>query len=115
MVTAGNGTVILHGVRSGKDYAYNFYSSDVLAAYCTFSVNGVAVAGSTNFVGAPEDCFVKDISFANSNTVTTNLVFQRNEANAGPVPIAGVLTTITVRAVPNIQYRAGDKIAILQA
>ena len=106
--------MILMG-RSGKQYSVNIYSSDVIGAFVTMSANGVAGTGSANFIGAPEDCIIKDISFASSNTVSTNFLVQRNDANVGIIAIATVLTTLNNRAVPNVQFRAGDKIGIVQA
>ena len=115
MVTAGNGSITLRGA-SGRSYNMNFYSSDVVAAACTFSLTGVAGTGSQTFYIIPERCVLTDISFVSSNTVSTNFVPYINDVPIGiVVPIANVLTTLTTRAVPPIAMEAGRKFTLIQA
>jgi len=115
MVTAGNGVISLRGA-SGKSYNINFYSSDVIGAFVTFNLNGLAVAGSQNFYIIPENCILEDISFTSSNTVSTAWVVQINDSNTGNVvSIANQLNTLANRQKPLIPVPAGKKFALLQA
>ena len=115
MVTAGNGSVTLRGV-SGRSYNINFYSSDVVGASCTFNLAGLAGANSQNFYILPENCVLVDISFASTNTVSTNFVIYVNDVPIGSViPIANVLNTLAYRVVPQIPLGAGRKFTMIQA
>lgn len=116
MVTAGNGVIIFHGLETGRDYAYNFYSSDVIGAAVTLNANGLAGTGSQNFILVPENVVIKDISFASTNTVSTNWVLQVNDVNTGSVvPIANCLNSLATRALPNIPVGRGRKFTMIQA
>jgi len=116
MVTAGNGTAVFKGMRTGKQYQVNFYSSDVIGAYVTFSFNGLAGTGSQNNIYFSEPVCIVDTSFASTNTVTTNFVPQANDQNVGVVvPLATILTTLPTRSTPRICFKAGTKITMLQA
>lgn len=117
MVTAGNGSMTWVG-DSGRQYVYSFYSSDVVGAYITFSTTGLAVAGSQNFLLAPETMTLKDVSFTSSNTVSTAFTLEVGDQAAGIVlPIANVLTSVVGRGnlIPNVRISAGRKIAWKQA
>jgi hypothetical protein len=115
MVTAGNGAITFTG-RSGKAYTINFYSSDVIGASCTFNTVGVAVAGSTSFYLVPEDVVVTDISFASTNTVSTNFVPYVNDVPIGSaIPIANILNTLNNRSFGNFGIRSGKKFTLIQA
>jgi len=115
MVTAMNGSFLLKG-QSGKVYSYNFYSSDVIGAFCTLSASGVAGTSSTNFTNAPENCYILDIASPASNTVSTNFVFYMADTNLrGIFPIANTLNTLANRVVPNITFANAQKITMVQA
>jgi hypothetical protein len=115
MVTAGNGTITFLG-DNGKYYSYNFYSSDVLAAYCTFSTVGAAGTGSQTFFNAPANITLVDISFASTNTVSTQFVPQVNDIPVGNIiAIANVLNTLAYRAFPKIGVSKGSKFTLVQA
>jgi hypothetical protein len=115
MVTAGNGTISMKGV-SGKTYNLNFYSSDVIGAATTFNLNGLAASTSQNFYIIPENCVITDISFASSNTVSTNWVLQINDQNIGVVvAIANQLNTLATRATPNVPLPGNRKYTMIQA
>jgi len=115
MVTAGNGTLTFRG-QSGKSYNINFYSSDVIGAFVTFNLNGLAVAGSQTFYLLPENVVLTEVSFVSSNTVSTGWIVQSNDANTGNViQIAAQLTTLANRQKPMIPMQAGRKFALLQA
>lgn len=115
MVTPTNGALTLKG-RSGKTYAINFYISDVIGAYVTMSLVGVAGSGSQNWYSAPEDCIITDISLATGPTVMTNMRLQISDIDVGViVPIANYLNTLANRGNPNIPLPANKKFTILQA
>jgi len=115
MVTAGNGSITFRG-SSGRSYTMNFYSSDVINANCTFSLTGVAGTGSQTFYIIPENVVLVDISFASTNTVSTNFVPYINDIPIGSiVPIANVLNTLAYRIVPQIPISAGRKFTLVQA
>lgn len=95
---------------------YNFYSSDVLAAFLAFSKNGQAVTGSaTQIIYTKGDLELKDVQSPATNTVSTNLIFQLEDNNAGIVSIAQTLNTLPNRVIPPIVFPAGTKITVVQA
>lgn len=115
MVTPETGTINLKG-RSGQMYTYSLYSSDVINAPLTFNTVGVAVATSQNFLIAPEDMVVSDISITTGNTVSTTFNFYANDMNLGALCAeANILNTLTTRSFPQVGYKKGSKITILQA
>lgn len=115
MVTPTNGTITLQG-KSGRNYSYSIYLSDVAGAACTFSTAGLAVAGSQTFLIAPEDCILKDMSITAGPTVIFTMIPYINDVSAGQViSLANTVNTLAFRAVPNIGFAAGRKITIVQA
>lgn len=115
MVTPENGTLVLKGT-SGREYAINLYSSDVLAANVTMSLTGLAGAGSQTFYIIPEDCVVKDISVHTGQTVATVWVPYVNDVPVGAViPFAAILDTLAYRSFPQLKISGGRKFTIQQA
>lgn len=116
MVTPENGMVILRGLRTGREYAYNIYSSDVVGAAVTWSTNGIAGTGSQTFILIPEDCILKDVSIATGQTVSTNWIIQVNDVPTGSiVSIANAINTLQTRSIPNIPIAGGKKLTFVQA
>jgi len=112
---ARNGTMIFRG-QSGKTYAVNVYCSDVSGAYVTFSYNGAAGTGSTNFITAPENVVLSDYSIVTGVTDTTVLVAQSNDTNKGVVIAqANHVNTIATRPQNLTGWQAGSKISFTQA
>lgn len=109
-----NGLIILQG-RSGKQYSYNFYASDVANAPITWSTIGAAGTGSSNFIIVPEDCMIADMSVATGLTDTANLVPYVNDVPAGVVVAdANIVNTIQTRAFPRIGFQGGRKLQFVQ-
>jgi hypothetical protein len=118
MVTPETGTLIFNTKSdgTGQGFTASFYVSDVVGAFVTWNLNGVAVAGSQNFINVPFDCYLYDVSIATGNTVTVAGIVQLNDQNSGSViSWANQLNTLATRVHPNIPLKAGRKFAILQA
>jgi hypothetical protein len=116
MVTATTGTLTLKNLGSGKTQSYSIYISDVNAASVLFSTFGVAGTGSANFVNAPFDAVIWDISVITGPTVITQLnAFKNDVPRAQPILLANVINNLQSRCIPQIGFRAGDKISITQA
>lgn len=116
MVTPENGLLTFQG-RSGRQYSYNIYSSDVIAAPVTFSLVGAAGTGSTNFITAPEDMTLVDASITTGQTVSTNLVLWLNDAPApaAVIMLANIVSTLANRSFPQLKIAAGRKVQFVQA
>lgn len=114
-MAAVNGFLVFRG-QSGRSYNISTYISDVLAASCTFNLNGVAVAGSQNFYLLPENCTLTDFTVASGAATTTTLVVQINDANTGNViGLAANLSSLNTRQNPNIPFGKGMKLTLIQA
>lgn len=112
--TPKNGAIVLRG-KSGRSYNLSFYNSDVVGAFCTFNLNGAAVAGSQNFFIVPEDCIIEDVSIATGIADTTSGVIQLNDANTGNVVVfANQVNTLATRVKPMVALSRGAKLTILQ-
>lgn len=115
MVTPETGTIIFRGM-SGRDYAYNIYSSDVIGAYVTFSAFGAAGATSQNFLVLPERCVLKDLSVITGQTVCTSWLPLVNDTPSGvAVLVANSINTLAYRSIPNVGFEAGRKFTLVQA
>lgn len=116
--TPQNGTIRLLGVRSGRQYSISIYISDVAAAFVTFSLVGKAASTSVNFLTAPEDVVLADVSIVTGTADTTTLVPWSNDSpipGGKLIPYAQVLTTIQTRSFPNVGWKSGSKIQFAQA
>ncbi len=116
MVQAENGTMILRGLRTGREYSYSYYVSDVAAAYATFSTTGLAAAGSQTFIIAPEDCIIKDIAIHTGTTAAVAILPQVNDQNVGAqITFLQILDTLATRTFPQLAFKGGAKVAMVQA
>lgn len=115
MVTATTGNVIFQA-KSGKQYAYSCYISDVSAAFVTFSASGPAGTGSQNFLIAPEDMILVDFSTLLSPTVAVTVSPYFNDLPSGLlIQDANTLSSLPTRSFPRFGLRAGTKLTMLQA
>jgi hypothetical protein len=116
VATPKTGTLIFRG-RSGKAYSYSIYNSDVAAAFVTFATTGAAGTGSVNFITAPEDMVLEDISVVTGIVDTTSLVLWLDD---GPVPgtviqWANVVNTQPFRNFPKFGIKQGRKVQLAEA
>lgn len=116
VATPKTGTLQFRG-KSGKQYAYSLYNSDVDEAFCTLATTGVAAAGSTDFITAPEDMMLEDISVVTGIADTTALVLWLDD---GPVPNsiiqwANVVNTLPFRNFPRLGVKQGRKVQLQSA
>jgi hypothetical protein len=98
--------------RSGQKYVYSIYNSDVAAGFVTWNRMGAAGTGSVDFISAPEDMQLTDISTVTGIVDTTALLlFLDDGAIAGKlISWANVVNTLQHRSFPNIGIRAGRKV-----
>lgn len=117
MVTATTGTLRFKGLRTGNEYVYSSYISDVVAAFTTWNRGGTAVAGSVNFVTAPEDMVLVDASFITGPTVMTllQLVIDDGNVPGAIIQFANVVNTLTSRSFPRLGISKGRKVQLVQA
>lgn len=116
MVAAPKNATALFKGKSGRIYSYNIYFSDVANAFSTWATTGAAGTGSTNFIIAPEDMQLVDISVPTGLTDTSNGVLWLNDA---PVPNAviawaNIVNTLNARSFPPLGISAGRKVQIAQ-
>lgn len=116
MVTTSGGTLRLRGQRSGTEYSYSVFVSDVVAEFWKFSTDSTAVAGSQNFLILPnEPCRIVDIALLATPTVSTASGIFTNDVSTGHVILVGnVLYTVQTRSFPAIVLGAGKKLTVKQ-
>jgi len=117
VVTPTYGTATFRGLRSGANYAVDFYISDVVAAPITWDAGSGASSTSLTFWKAPEDVVLVDISLATGPTVMTTLV---PTANGGVIAgarfrIANFLNTLAFRPGLTLGFRANANVGMIQA
>lgn len=116
MVTPTYGTATFKG-SSGKNYAVDFYISDVVAAPATWDSGNGATSTSLEFWKAPEPVVLLDISIATGPTVMFTLV---PTADGGLIPgarfrIANFLNTLAFRPQLNLGFKQGTNVGFIQA
>lgn len=102
--------------RSGQKYSYSIYNSDVASAFVTWNRMGAAGSGSVNFISAPEDMLLTDISSVTGIVDTTALLlFLDDGAVAGKlISWANVVNTQQTRSFPRFGVKAGRKVQFQQ-
>lgn len=98
--------------KSGKQYSYNIYNSDVSAAFITWATTTAAGSSSVTFITAPEDMVLTDVSVVTGIVDTTSLCLWLDD---GPVPNGIILWANCVnsnpfRAFPRVGIRQGRKV-----
>lgn len=116
MATPKTGTIQFRG-KSGKQYSYSLYNSDVDEAFLTWATTGVAGSGSVEFITAPEDMVLEDISVVTGIADTTAVVLWLDD---GPVPNsiiqwANVVNTLAFRNFPRLGVKQGRKVQLVAA
>lgn len=102
--------------RSGQTYTYSVYLSDVAAAFGKWNTVQTAVTGDTDFITAPEDMQLIDLTVATGLTDTTNGTFWLNDAPVGNTITswAAIVNTLPMRSFPPIKIAGGRKVQIKQ-
>jgi len=113
--TPKNGTLLFKG-RSGRMYAYSIYNSDVANGFVTFATTGAAGSGSVNFVTAPEDMTLVDVSVVTGIADTTSLVLWLDDAPVRNTIIswANVLNSLQTRSFPPVGISQGRKVQLAE-
>lgn len=98
--------------KSGQRYVYTIYNPDVAADFLNWDRMKTAGTGSVDFITAPEDMVITDISVVTGIVDTTALLlFLDDGAIAGKlVSWANVVNTLQARSFPNIGVKAGRKV-----
>lgn len=101
---------------SGAKYAYSIYNSDVAASFVTWNRMGTAASGSVNFINAPEDMQITDISVVTGIVDTASiLLFLDDGAVPGKlISWANVVNTLNSRSFPDVKIRKGRKVQFQQ-
>ena len=102
--------------RSGQEYNYSLYNSDVANSFSGWATTGTAGSGSVNFITAPEDMVLKDFSAVTGIADTTAVVLWLDDAPIRNTYLqwANVLNSLNSRAVPRIGIRGKHKIQFQQ-
>ena len=110
-----NGAAIFRG-KSGQTYSYSLYWSDVANAFLTFATTASAGSGSVNFITAPEDMVLEDISVASGLTDTTSIVLWLDDAPVRNTILvdANIVNTVTTRNFPKLRISGGRKVQFAQ-
>jgi len=116
MVTPTNGTVTFLDETTRKLVKANIYISDVTLAAVTWSTNGNAGTGSSNYFQWPNPLTVVDVSLKTGPTVVFQLQFTSggNYIIGQSVAIADQLNTLTTRTPLNVPYKGGSNIGLTQ-
>lgn len=115
-MAAINATMVLQGLRTGKNYFVDVYAPDAVATLFTFNPAGNAVATSNASWRAPEDVLIKDIS-ATAGPTATSFTFTSDGAiiAGGVCRWANQLTSLPNRQPINIPIKAGSFLGAIQA
>lgn len=113
-MAAQNASILLRG-RSGKTYSPDVYLPDATATVGRFAVNSAAVATSTDYYKAEEDCVIEDLNLATAPTAT-GAVFTLSGAPiaAGTIRYANQLTSVQNRSKLRIPVNKGEQLGMLQ-
>lgn len=110
-----NANLFFKGLQSGKTYGIAMYCSDVVGAYNTMSLDGLAATTSPNFWYAPENVVLVDASVITGLTDTKAWKFMANDVSTGNILYhAMYLSSLATRPTPGIPYGKGTKISIVQ-
>lgn len=98
--------------KSGRQYNYNIYDSDVANAFITFATAGAAGTGSVTFITAPEDMVLTDVSVVTGIIDTTSLVLWLDDSPVGTALLlwANCVNTAPFRAFPRVGISKGRKV-----
>lgn len=110
--TPKTGFIKFRGLESNKEYTYSIYNSDVAGGFVTLATTATAGTGSVNFISAPENMVLVDVSVVTGIVDTTALLLWLDD---GPIPNtfiqwAAVVNTLATRAVPALGIKKGRKV-----
>jgi hypothetical protein len=102
---------------SGKQYQYSLYNPDVANGFVTWATTSVAGSGSVNFITAPENMVLTDVSVVTGIVDTTALVLWLDDAPERNTIIqwADIVNTLQNRSFPRLGIRAGRKVQLASA
>lgn len=116
VATPKTGTLTFRGDQSGRVYNYSIYDSDVAGAFVTWSLNGTAGSSSVNFISAPENMTLIDVSVVTGIVDTTAILLYLDDA-AIPGTLtqwANVVNTLQKRSFPPLKIRGGRKVQFIE-
>lgn len=116
MVTPEVSQLTFRSRQTGEKFMISMYVSDVVAAKCTFSKFGQAVAASPTYMVFTDDVDLVDISHTVGNTVSVGVYPTSNDE---PIPkknfvLANFLSTIQTRPSISVGWAAGNQISMTQ-
>jgi hypothetical protein len=116
MTVATNGFIKLLGLKTGNQYCFSVYISDLAGVNWKFTTDSTAVAGSSdNLILPNENTRIVDISLLTTPTVSTASVPYLNDVSTGqPILVGNCLYTTINRSFPSIILGAGKKLTIRQ-
>jgi len=102
--------------KSGTKYVYSIYDSDVAAGFIKWDRMKTAVSTSTDFITAPEDMVLTDVSVVTGIVDTASLLlFIDDGAVAGRLlSWANVVNTLQNRSFPTLKISKGRKVQFQQ-
>jgi len=115
-MAAINATLVMQGLRTGKNYIVDVYAPDAVATLFTFNPAGNAVATSNASYRVPEDVLLKDIVAVGGPTATSFTWTKDGAVIAGGVcRWANQLAALPQRRDLNIPIPAGSFLGAIQA
>lgn len=109
------GTMVFHGVVTGRVYNVDVYFSDVVDAQTRWDGGGGASANSPDSFTAPEELILNDFSIVTGMTDTTKIQVLRNNQPTGDfLRYTQHLTTAPVRSPLRLGFRAGVQVRAIQ-
>jgi hypothetical protein len=109
------GTMVFHGIQSGRVYNVDAYFSDVSDGLSTWDGGGGASATSPDSFTAPENVILNDFSIVSGMTDTTKIqILRGNQPTGDFLRYTQHLTTAAQRSPLRLGFRAGTQIRTIQ-
>ena len=112
-MAATNATFVFIGA-SGKVYTVDAYVPDAIATKITFNPSGLAVAGSTPYWTAPENCVMVDITGKAPTAVGAIATFDGANMTGFTFRWANQLDTLPTRMKHRLSIPVGVQFGCLQ-
>jgi len=114
-MAAQNGTLVIRGMKTGKNYFVDVYHPDATGTRLTFNPSGSAASTSKDTYKFYEDCVIVDMTLATAPTATgVSLQVDGATINGGSLRYANQLAALPNRIPINIAVRQGQELGGLQ-
>lgn len=114
-MAAQNGTLVIRGMKTGKNYFVDVYLPDATGTRLTFNPSGSAGTTSKDTYKFYEDSVIIDLTLATAPTATgVSLQLDGATINGGSLRYANQLASLPNRIPVNIGVRMGQELGGVQ-